>query len=84
MRNVRIISVIIYELKSTLRVISHILEDSFKINQFESVYFHGRVLWLVFVTTIKETCSVREGEFLGLLKDNWTPIRTVLYSYQYT
>jgi hypothetical protein len=31
---------------------------------FGSVYFHGRVQWLVFVTTIMDTCSVKEGGFL--------------------
>lgn len=40
---------------------------------FGSVYFHGRVEWLVFVTTIMDTCSVKEGGLFGYLKDYWTP-----------
>jgi len=29
------------------------------------VYSHGRVQWLVFVTTIMNNCSVKEGGLLG-------------------
>jgi len=69
MRNVRITPVVKYEGKSLLGVLRHILEDNVKRNLklrvWIWIYFYGRVRWLVVVTRIMDTYSIKEG---GLLR----------------